>query len=56
VTGTILFKTPADSLAVGSLAHVIGQLSIKDISNLRNYAGRYVALQAGYRSGALAEF
>jgi carbonic anhydrase/acetyltransferase-like protein (isoleucine patch superfamily) len=48
-------KIPAGSLAVGSPARVIRQLSAEEISNVWNYAERYVALQARYRSGALDE-
>jgi len=46
-------KFPAGSLAVGSPAKVIRKLTEEDISNVRSYADRYVALQARYRSGAL---
>lgn len=44
---------PSGSLAVGTPAKVIRKLSEEDISDIRKYAERYVALQARYRAGAL---
>lgn len=46
-------KIPTGSLAVGSPARVIRTLSEDDISDIRKYAERYVALQTRYRAGAL---
>ncbi len=45
-------KIPPGSMAVGSPARVIRKLSEEEISNVRKYADRYVALQARYRAGA----
>jgi carbonic anhydrase/acetyltransferase-like protein (isoleucine patch superfamily) len=45
---------PDGSLAIGSPARVIRKLSEEEISDVRKYAERYVALQARYRNGALA--
>jgi carbonic anhydrase/acetyltransferase-like protein (isoleucine patch superfamily) len=46
-------KIPAGSLAVGSPARVIRKLTPAEITDIRGYADRYVALQACYTSGAL---
>ena len=46
---------PDGSMAVGSPARVIRKLSEEEISDVRKYAERYVALQARYRDGALEE-
>ncbi len=43
-------KISDDSLAVGSPARVIRKLSKEEISDVRKYADRYVALQARYRN------
>ena len=44
---------PAGSLAIGTPAKVIRKLSDDDITDIRKYAERYVALQARYRQGAV---
>lgn len=46
-------KIAPGSLAVGTPAKVIRTLSEEDISNIRKYAERYVALHARYSNGAL---
>ena len=46
-------KIPAGSLAVGTPARVIRSLSKEDISNVRNYAERYIIKMQQYRNGAL---
>jgi carbonic anhydrase/acetyltransferase-like protein (isoleucine patch superfamily) len=46
-------KIPAGSLAVGSPARVIRNLTGEDISNVRKYAARYVVKMKQYRNGAL---
>ncbi len=48
-------KIPAGSLAVGSPARVIRKLTEEEISDVRKYSDRYVALLNRYRSGALEE-
>ena len=48
-------EIPAGSLAVGSPARVIRKLSEEEISNIRKYAERYVALQTRYRNGGLEQ-
>ena len=45
-------RIPPGHLAVGAPARAIRKLSEEEISNLREYAERYVALQARYREGA----
>ena len=45
-------KIPSGSMAVGSPARVIRKLSEEEISNVRKYADRYVALQARYQSAS----
>lgn len=40
-------------LALGSPARVIRELSEDDISNVRNYAERYIDNMRRYRNGAL---
>lgn len=44
---------PPGSMAVGAPARVIRKLSDEEISNVRKYADRYVALQARYRAGGM---
>jgi carbonic anhydrase/acetyltransferase-like protein (isoleucine patch superfamily) len=46
-------KIPDGSMAVGSPARVIRKLTDEEIENVRQYAVRYVALQARYRSGGI---
>ena len=46
-------KIPAGSLAVGSPARVIRKLSEEEISDVRKYAERYVALQSRYQNGGI---
>jgi carbonic anhydrase/acetyltransferase-like protein (isoleucine patch superfamily) len=46
-------KIPAGSLAVGSPARVIRKLTPDDITDIRGYADRYVALQTRYRNGGM---
>lgn len=46
-------KVPCGSLAVGSPARVIRKLSAEEISDIREYAERYVALQARYQNGGI---
>lgn len=46
-------EIPAGSLAVGTPARVVRNLSEEDFNNIRGFAERYVALQARYRAGAL---
>ncbi|MEN7972966.1 MAG: gamma carbonic anhydrase family protein [Verrucomicrobiota bacterium] len=48
-------KIRAGSLAVGSPARAIRKLSEEELSDIRGYAERYVALQARYRNGGLQE-
>lgn len=47
-------KIPAGSLVVGAPARAIRKLSDEEISDVRKYAERYVALQTRYRNGALS--